>query len=119
MRENRISSRSKLMSVAAKISADGGESWMDIISRDISDGGIGFTSMVEYPKGTVLKLYGAVTDFMRTMSIECDIKVVFAGKEGNEFVCGCKFLNLPRQEHTALSIFIELLMTRHPSLEVD
>ena len=120
MQEKRISVRTHLMGVGARISKDN-KTWTDVDVRDISDGGICFISKEEFPRGTTLKLHGNISDFLRTMEIDCDVKVVFTkdGDEQNSYSLGCKFMYLSKAEQTALSIFIELLVTKYPSLLIE
>jgi len=120
MQEKRISVRTHLMGVGARISSDA-KTWTNVEVKDISDGGIRFISKDEIPKGSVLKLHGDISDFLRVMEIDCDIKVVFASEseEGGGYSNGCKFLYLSKADQTALSIFIELLVTKYPSLLLE
>ena len=118
MQDKRISIRAHLMGVKAKISPDG-KTWTEVSAVDISDGGIGFTSDAEYHRGETLKIQTEISDFLRTMEIDCDIKVIFVGNKGDGYTYGCKFMHMGKAEHTALSIFIELMVTKHPSLLIE
>ena len=117
MQEKRISVRTHLMGVGARVSKDG-KAWTDVEVKDISDGGMRFSSSEEHPKGTILKFHGDISDFLKVMEIDCDLKVVFAqpGEDGDCFISGCKFLCLPKEKQTELSVFIEKLVTRYPIL---
>jgi c-di-GMP-binding flagellar brake protein YcgR len=114
--ERRISIRTNLLGVSAKISKDGWK-WEDVVVKDISDGGLGFEAATEYPIGEKLLLEGEASDFARGMDISCDIRVVFAGSapEG-KFLYGIRFMNMSKAQQTGLSIFIELMVTKYPSL---
>ena len=114
--ERRISIRTNLLGVSARISKDGWK-WEDVVVRDISDGGIGFEAATEYPIGEKLLLEGEASDFARSMDISCDIRVVFTGTtpEGR-YLYGVRFMNMSKAQHTGLSIFIELMVTKYPSL---
>lgn len=116
--ERRISVRTNLLDVKAKISKDGWK-WEDIAVKDISDGGISFASKVEYPVGEGLILEGDASDFARCMDISCDMRIVFTDPvktpEGR-FLYGARFLNMSKAQYTSLGIFIELMVTKYPSL---
>lgn len=116
MQEKRISVRTDLLGVDAKISEDG-KSWASISAKDISDNGIGFVADKDFAPGSQLKLEGAVSDFIKELDITCDIKVVFAGNtpEG-KYLYGCKFLNMEHKQKVALSVFIEMMVTKYPPL---
>ncbi|MCL2356752.1 MAG: PilZ domain-containing protein [Defluviitaleaceae bacterium] len=114
--EKRISVRTNLLDITAQISKDGWK-WEDVAVKDISDGGIGFEMQTEYPIGEQLVLEGKASDFARGMDISCDIRVVFAGKTADgKFAYGARFLNMSKAQTTGLSIFIELMVTKYPSL---
>jgi len=115
VQERRISVRTNLLGVAAKISKDGWK-WEDIETCDVSDGGLGFIAETEYPVGEKLLLEGEASDFARGMDISCDIRVVFAGEKDGKYLYGVRFLNMSKAQRTGLSIFIELLVTKYPSL---
>jgi c-di-GMP-binding flagellar brake protein YcgR len=114
--ERRISIRTNLLGVTAKISKDGWK-WEDVVVKDISDGGLGFEVDSEFPIGEKLILEGEASDFSRSMDISCDIRVVFAGTtpEG-KFLYGVRFTSMSKTQQTGLSIFIELMVTKYPSL---
>jgi len=119
MQEKRISVRTHLMGVGARVSRDG-KDWVSVAVKDISDGGIRFISKEEFPRGSQLKLHSEISDFLRTMELDCDIKVVFVQAEDNSgYSIGCKYMYLPKEQQTSLSIFIELLVTKYPSLLID
>jgi len=118
MRENRISSRTKLMRVVARISADG-ITWEDISSRDISDGGIGFTAKEPFTKGNIYKINGEITDFMKTMELDCDVLILNVEEDTEGYMHHCKFLNMSHSSHTELGVFIELLVSKFPNLAED
>ena len=115
--ERRISVRTNLLGVTAKISKDGGK-WEEVEVKDISDGGLGFIASSEFSIGEKISLEGEASDFARTLDISCEIKVVFVGTtpEG-KFSYGVRFMNMPQQ--TSLSIFIELMVTKYPSLLLE
>ncbi|MCL1862400.1 MAG: PilZ domain-containing protein [Defluviitaleaceae bacterium] len=114
--EKRISIRTSLMAVNAKISKDG-VSWEDVASKDISDSGIGFESEGDYNVDDILKIEFQVSDHVHTMDFSCDTKIKFKTdkKEGKCFY-GAKFQNISKSENTGLAILIELLATRYPTL---
>jgi c-di-GMP-binding flagellar brake protein YcgR len=114
--ERRISVRTNLLGVTGQISKDGWR-WEEITVRDISDGGLGFVAATEYQKGDMLLLEGEVSDFLRSMDISCDIKVVFVGTTSDKkFLYGVGFKNMSKAQRVGLSIFIELMVTKYPSL---
>ncbi|MCL1844340.1 MAG: PilZ domain-containing protein [Defluviitaleaceae bacterium] len=114
--ERRISIRTNLLGVSAKVSKDGWK-WEEIVVNDISDGGIGFEMQTEYPVGEKLIMQGEASDFARAMDISCDVRIVFAGTtaDGN-FLYGARFTNMSKAQTTGLSVFIELMVTKYPSL---
>jgi len=116
MQEKRISVRTDLLGVEARVSEDN-KNWISILVRDISDNGIGFTAEKELKAGTKLILEGSVSDHVKHLNIGCDLSIMFAGKtpEG-KFLYGGKFLNLEKVRHTELSIFIEMMVTKYPPL---
>jgi c-di-GMP-binding flagellar brake protein YcgR len=114
--ERRISIRTNLLGVSAKISKDGWK-WEDVVVKDISDGGLGFEASTEYPIGEKLILEGEASDFARGMDISCDVRVVFVGATSDKkFLYGVRFMNMSKAQNTGLSIFIELMVTKYPSL---
>ena len=114
--ERRISIRTNLLGVTAKISKDGWK-WEDVDVRDISDGGLGFTAETEYPIGEKLVLEGEASDFARGMDISCDIRIVFVSETSDgKYLYGVRFMNMSKAQHIGLGIFIELLVTKYPSL---
>ena len=119
MKEKRISVRiaDELLSVGVRVSSDGGNSWMAITVRDISDSGMGFTVEKDIPVGTKFTLEGSVSDYMKHIDIGCEMVIVFAGKtpEGGNLYGG-KFLDMDHTQQTALSIFIEMIVTKFPPL---
>lgn len=116
MTERRISIRTNLLGVSAKISKDGWK-WEEVAVKDISDGGLGFVADSEYPIGEKLLLEGEASDFARGMDISCDIKVVFVGNTPDgKYLFGVRFMNMSKAQQTGLSIFIELMVTKYPSL---
>ncbi|MCL2388083.1 MAG: PilZ domain-containing protein [Defluviitaleaceae bacterium] len=117
--ERRISIRTNLLGVTARISKDGWK-WEEVAVKDISDGGLGFTSDTDFPIGEKLLLEGEASDFARGMDISCDIKIVFAGttQEG-KYLYGVRFMNMSKAQHTSLGIFIELMVTKYPSLLLE
>jgi len=117
--EHRISARTTLLSVNVQVSVDG-RKWTEVEVRDISDGGFGFVSEVEFERGAHLYMEGDVSDFTRQMSISCDIDVIFCGKYSDgRNIYGVKFLNMSKAEHTGLAVFIELMVTKYPKLLVQ
>ena len=119
VQERRISIRTNLLGVSAKISKDGWK-WEEITVRDISDGGIGFVAATEYPVGEKLFLEGEASDFAHSMDITCEINIVFADKEPDgKYLYGVRFLNMSKAQHTGLGILIELLVTKYPSLLLE
>ena len=119
MKEKRVSIRiaDELLSVGARVSTDGGNSWIAIYVRDISDSGMGFTAEKEIPVGTKLTLEGSVSDYMKHIDIGCEMGIIFAGKtpEGKNLYGG-KFLDMDKTQHTELGIFIEMIVTKFPPL---
>jgi len=121
MQEKRVSVRTNLLAVDARVS-QGNDEWTDITVRDISDGGLGFVSDVQFTKGTKLVLEGDATDVATSIDINCDVEVIFCGRpeaEGGKYLCGVRFLDMPKQHHTELGIFIEKIVSKYPSLLVD
>jgi c-di-GMP-binding flagellar brake protein YcgR len=117
--ERRISIRTNLLGVSAKISKDGWK-WDEVEVKDISDGGLGFVAPSAFPVGEMLLLEGETSDFARTMDISCDIKIIFAGEtpEGKH-TYGVRFMNMSKAQQTSLGIFIELMVTKYPSLLLE
>ena len=116
MQEKRISVRTQLLGVQASVTEDEGLGWSNIIVKDISDGGLRFVSKKSYPIDVRLKFEGDVSDFIRSMDITCDIQLIFCEKIDGGFLCGARFINLTSSQRTSLSIFIELMVTKHPDL---
>ena len=116
MQEKRISVRTDLLGVEARVSNDG-ENWTQIHARDISDSGMGFTADKELAAGAQLTLEGLVSDHVKRLDLGCEMGIIFAGKtpEG-KFLYGGKFLNFTKQQQTELSIFIEMMVTKYPPL---
>jgi c-di-GMP-binding flagellar brake protein YcgR len=117
--ERRISVRTNLLGVTAKISKDGWK-WEEVTVKDISDGGMGFVAGTDFPIGEKLLLEGEASDFARAMDISCDIKIVFVGStpEGKH-IYGVRFINMSKAQQTGLGIFIELMVTKYPSLLLE
>jgi c-di-GMP-binding flagellar brake protein YcgR len=119
VQERRISVRTNLLGVTAKISKDGWK-WEEIIVKDISDGGLGFVASADFPIGEKLLLEGEASDFARAMDISCDIKVVFVGSAPDgQNIFGVRFMNMSKAQQTGLGIFIELMVTKYPSLLLE
>ena len=116
MQEKRIAVRTQLLSVHASITDDEGLGWSSISVKDISSGGLRFISKKELPLNSRLKFEGDVSDYVRSMDITCDVQLVFCEKTEQGYLCGARFLNLSVAHRTGLSIFIELMVTRHPDL---
>ena len=116
MQEKRISVRTQLLGVQASITEDEGLGWSNINVKDISDGGLRFVAKRPFPIDVRLKFEGDVSDFVRSMDITCDIQVIFCEKTDGGFMCGARFINLTTSQRTSLSIFIELMVTKHPDL---
>ena len=119
MQEKRISVRTDLLGLDAKVSLDG-EEWIEIVAKDISDGGLSFIAEYDFPKGAQLYLKGSVSDFAHYADITCTVRVLFSRKtpEG-ETLYGIKFLDLDKGKRTTLSIFIEKMVTHYPPLLMD
>ncbi|MCL2216406.1 MAG: PilZ domain-containing protein [Defluviitaleaceae bacterium] len=119
MQEKRVSVRTNMLGVNARISKDGRD-WIDVTAKDISDGGMSFIAMAEFPIGTKLSLEGEASDLARTVDISCDATVVFFSpiSEG-KFLYGIKFMNLSHAHKMELSIFIEQMVTRYPMLLME
>jgi len=108
-----------LLDVHVKISTDG-QKWSDVLALDISDGGLGFVSDVEFPKGTKLMIQGEVSDHIKNMNINCECKVVFSTSYSEDKTMhGVKFVDISRVQRTSLSIFIEQMVTKYPSLLLE
>ena len=119
MEEKRVSPRTSMLGVSAKVSMDG-NSWQDVPVRDISSGGLGFVSDVQSTKGDMFKIEGEVSDFARSMEFACDVKVVVCVPlPDGKFMCGVKYVDMPKAQQTGLSIFIELMVTKFPVLLVQ
>jgi len=116
MHEKRISVRTDLLGLDAQVSIDGDE-WIDIVAKDISDGGLRFSADHDFPNGAQLYLKGSVSDFAHYADITCTVRVMFSGTtpEG-ETLYGIKFLDMDRGKQTTLSIFIERMVTHYPPL---
>ena len=119
MHEKRISVRTDLLGLDAKVSLDG-EEWVTIAAKDISDGGLRFSAEHDFPKGAQLYLKGSVSDFAHHADITCMVRIIFCGTtpEG-ERLYGIKFLDLDKSKRTTLSIFIERMVTHYPPLLLD
>jgi len=118
MLEKRISVRTNMLCVRAGVSEEG-ESWTNVDVRDISDGGLSFTSRKVLKKDSFMKFEGDVSDYMiRSMDISCDIQITFVKEDdkGGGYLYGARFLNLTNAQRTSLSIFIELMVTKFPDL---
>ncbi|MCL2200020.1 MAG: PilZ domain-containing protein [Defluviitaleaceae bacterium] len=114
--EKRISIRTSLMGVTAKISKDG-NTWEDVAEKDISDSGIGFEAVGDHNVNDILKIEFDVSDHVHKMSFACDIKVKFkTGRAEGKHFYGAKFQNISKSDHTSLAVLIELLATRYPTL---
>ena len=116
MREKRISVRTHLLSVQASVTEEEALGWSNITIRDISDGGLSFTSKKSFPIDRLLKFEGDVSDYVRNMDITCDIRIVFCEKIEGLYTYGARFVNLTTSQRTSLSIFIELMVTKYPDL---
>ena len=116
MQEKRISVRTQLLSVQASVTEDEGLGWSNITVKDISDSGLSFVSKRSFPIDMQLRFEGDVSDYVRGMDITCDIQIVFSEKRSEGYFCGAKFVNLTTSQRTSLSIFIELMVTKHPDL---
>ncbi|MCL1877409.1 MAG: PilZ domain-containing protein [Defluviitaleaceae bacterium] len=117
--ERRISIRTNLLGVSARVSKDGWK-WDDVVVHDISDGGIGFEMQTEYPVGEKLLLEGEASDFARSMDISCGLRIVFSGTTADgKFTYGARFTNMSKAQTTGLGIFIELMVTKYPSLLLE
>ena len=123
MKENRVSVRvaEDYLILDAKVSVDE-QNWTSVYARDLSDRGMGFTMKEEFAMGTQLMMEGSVSgvgDKGRTLDISCKIKIIFAGKSPDgKCLYGCKFLDLEQMRGTELSMLIERLVTKFPSLEL-
>lgn len=114
--ERRISVRTNLLGVSAKVSKDGWK-WEEILVKDISDGGIGFEISAEHPVGEKLVLEGEASDFARSMDISCDVRIIFASATADgKYFYGARFINMSKAQTIGLGIFIELMVTKYPSL---
>ena len=116
MQEKRVSVRTKLLSVHASVTEDEMLGWSNITVRDISDGGLSFVSKRPFPVDMKLKFEGDVSDYIRGIDITCDIQVVFCEETVGGYLLGARFINLTSSQRTSLSIFIELIVTKHPDL---
>ena len=112
----RISVRTKLLNVQASVTEDEAQGWHNVTVRDISDGGLSFASNRSYPLDMRLKLEGDVSDYVRSIDISCDVEIIFCERAEDGFLCGARFMNLSSSQRTTLSIFIELIVTKHPDL---
>jgi len=119
MLEQRISVRTSMLGVNARVSKDG-QDWADIKAKDISSGGMSFTTTAEFPRGTVITLEGEAVDMVKSVDISCEANVVFSSpiSEG-KYLYGIKFLTLSKAHTTELSIFIEQMVTKYPKLLLD
>ena len=116
MKERRVSVRTNMLGVTARVSTDGSK-WEKISVRDISDSGIGFIMDSEYPIDEVLILKGEVSDVTRSMEVSCEMKIIFAAKTTDEkFLYGTRFIDMSKEQRVSLGIFIELMVTKFPSL---
>ena len=116
MQEKRISVRTHLLCVQASVTEEEALGWSNIKIKDISDGGLCFTSKKSFPIDGLLKFEGDVSDYVRSMDITCDIRIVFCEKIDGEYNYGARFVNLTTSQRTSLSIFIELMVTKYPNL---
>lgn len=116
MHEKRISVRTDLLGVEAKVSDDG-DNWLTVSARDISDSGLGFVADKEFPPGSQLKFEGSVSDHVKTLELVCDMRVIFSGTtpEG-KFLYGSRFFNMTKEQKMGLSVFIEMMVTKFPPL---
>lgn len=115
IQERRISVRTSLLGVSAKISRDGWK-WEDVLVKDVSDGGLSFLAETEYPIGEKLVLEGEASDFARGMDISCDVRVVFVTESEGKYLYGVRFVNMSKEQQIGLGIFIELMVTKYPTL---
>ena len=116
MLEKRISVRTNMLCVHAGVGEEG-KGWTNVDVRDISDGGLSFTSKKLFKRDSFMKFEGDVSDYMiRSMDISCDIQITFVKQEDKGYLYGARFLNLTNAQRTSLSIFIELMVTKFPDL---
>jgi c-di-GMP-binding flagellar brake protein YcgR len=116
VQERRVSIRTNMLGVTAKISKDGWK-WEEVFVEDISDGGMGFVATEELQKEEMLILEGEASDFTRGIDISCDIKVVFVGTTPDgKYRYGIRFEKMSKAQRTGLSILIELTATKFPEL---
>jgi len=116
MQEQRISVRTSLLGVNARVSKDGRE-WFDIKAKDISDGGMSFTATAVFSKGAKLTLEGEASDVSKRMDISCEVEVVFNSPVSDgKFLYGVKFIDLSHAHKIELSIFVELMIKKYPDL---
>lgn len=116
MQEKRISVRTDMLGVHARLSTNG-RIWTEVTVHDISDSGLGFISDNEIKTGATFMLNCSVTDFVKDLTFECDLKIIFAGKTPDgHFLYGSKFVGLEHAHHVELSIFVEMMLTKYPPL---
>jgi c-di-GMP-binding flagellar brake protein YcgR len=112
VQERRVSIRTNLLSVAAKISNDG-KNWENVVAVDISVGGLGFVAETEYQAGEKLTLVGTASNFRRDEDISCEAEVAFVGQApGGKYIYGVRFANMSREQQTSLGIFIDWILTK-------
>jgi len=118
MQDQRISVRTNLLKTHARISKDG-RVWKEVDVLDISCGGLGFISDVELEKSSHLRIEGEVSDFVHSMDLSCDIDIIFVSKTADGFLHGVKFRDMPKAQHTGLGVFIDLTVTKYPTLLLE
>ncbi|MCL2839453.1 MAG: PilZ domain-containing protein [Defluviitaleaceae bacterium] len=119
MKEQRISVRSRYLSVDARASKDA-RHWVDIKAEDISTGGMSFTACEAFPEGSEIVLEGTSSYIAKSEDISCRAKVIFCRDEANgKFLHGVKFIDLDHSHAVELSILIEQMVAKYPELLIE
>jgi hypothetical protein len=118
-KERRVSARTSMLDVMAKISKDGWNNWEEVETKDISDSGIGFVAETKYKIGQKVYLRGMVADATRSMDISCDITVAYVAETADKkYLYGASFSNLSKSQFTSLSFLVELMVIKFPTIQI-
>ena len=118
-KERRVSARTSMLDVMARISKDGWNNWEEVETKDISDSGIGFVAETKYKVGQKIYLRGMVADATRSMDISCDITIAYVVETSDKkYLYGASFSNLSKSQYTSLSFLVELMVIKFPTIQI-
>ncbi|MCL2224298.1 MAG: PilZ domain-containing protein [Defluviitaleaceae bacterium] len=117
--ERRVSVRTKMLGVTGNVISNKGTKRDEIHAQDISEGGLRFELDAQYSAGETVRFEGETSDISRTLDISCDMEIVSVERmAAGKFLYGTRFLNLTKDQQVTLGIFIELMVTKFPTLLV-